>query len=51
MNLKKSTTSDPDMLVLNLTGKINLKKSDKFIALSNVSAFYTWTNIKRHVKQ
>ena len=29
MNFKNSKTSDPNKLLLNLTEKINLKKSDK----------------------
>ena len=46
MNFKNSETSDPHRLLLNLTDKINLKRSDKYIALSNLSIYYTWKNIK-----
>ena len=42
MNSGKSKTSDPHRLLLNLTGKINLKKSNKYVALSNLSIYYTW---------
>ena len=37
-------------LLLNLSDKINLKKSDKYVALSNLSIYYTWKNIKSHTK-
>ena len=35
MNSKNSETSDPYRLLLNLTSKINLKRNDKYVALSN----------------
>ena len=34
-NSENSKTSDPHRLLLNLTDKINLKRSDKYVALSN----------------
>ena len=37
MNSTTSETSDPHRLLLNLTDKINLKRSDKYLALSNLS--------------
>ena len=37
MNSKNCKTSDPLRLLLNLSDKINLKRSDKHIALSNLS--------------
>ena len=46
MNSKNSETSDPHRLLLNLTDKINVKGSDKYVALSNLSIYYTWKNIK-----
>ena len=46
MNSENSKTSDPHRLLLNLTDKINLKRSDKYVALSNLSIYYTWKNIK-----
>ena len=33
MNPKNSKTSDPHRLLLNLTDKINVKESDKYVAL------------------
>ena len=35
MNSENSKTSDPHRLLLNLTDKIDLRRKDKYIALSN----------------
>ena len=50
MNFKNSKTSDPHNLLLNLTDKIDLRRKDKYIALSNLSIYYTWKNIKKSCK-
>ena len=50
MNSEDSKTSDPQRLLLNLSGKINLKRSDKYVALSNLSIYYTWENLKKSYK-
>ena len=51
MNCKNSKTSDPHGLLLNLTDKINLKRSDKYVAISNLSIYYPWKNIKKtHIR-
>ena len=42
MNSESSKTSDAHRLLLNLTGKTNLKRSDDYIAFSNLSIYYTW---------
>ena len=47
INSKNSGTPDPHRLLLNLTDKINLKRSEKYVALSNLSISYTWKNIKK----
>ena len=47
MNSRNSKTSDPHRLLLNLEDKINLKRSDKYIALSNLSISCTWKNFKK----
>ena len=46
MNSKNSTTSKPHILILKLTNKIDLRLGEKVIALSNLSIYYTWKNIK-----
>ena len=50
MNSENSKTSDPHRLLLNLSDKINLKRSDKYVALSNLSIYYTLKNIKKSYK-
>ena len=47
MNSENSKTSDVHRLLLNLRGKTNLKRSDKYVALSNLSISYTLTNKKK----
>ena len=46
MNSRNSKTSDRHRLLINLSGKINLKKSEKYVALSNLSIYHTWNNRK-----
>ena len=45
---ENSKTSDPHRLLLNLSNKINLKRRDNYVALSNI--YYTWKNIKKSYK-
>ena len=47
MNSWNSGTSDPHRLLLNLLDKTNLKRSDKYAVLSNLSIYCTRENIKR----
>ena len=50
MNSENSKTSDPHRLLINLIDKINLKRSDQYVALSNLIIYYTWKNIERSYK-
>ena len=50
MNSGNKKTSDPHRLLLNLSDKINLKRSDKYVALSNLMIYYTQKNIKKSSK-
>ena len=50
MNPKNNKTSDPHRLLLNLTDKIDLKRKDIYNALSNLSIYDTWKNIKKSYK-
>ena len=47
MNSENSKTSDRHRLSINLTDKINIERRDKYVALSNLSIYYTWKNIKK----
>ena len=46
MNSENSKTFDTHRLLLNLTEKIDLRRKYRSIALSNLSIYYTWKNIK-----
>ena len=46
MNLDHSKASKPHILKLKLTSKLDLRLGEKVIALSNLSVYYTWKNIK-----
>ena len=46
MNSENSKTSEPHILILKLTDKLDLRRGEKIIALSNLSIYYTWKNIK-----
>ena len=50
MNFEKSKTSDLHKLLFSLSDKINLKRSNKYVAFSNFSIYYTWKNIKKSYK-
>ena len=50
MNSKNTGTSDLHRLILNLIDKINLKRREKYVALSNLSIYYAWKNIKKSYK-
>ena len=46
MNSENSRTPKPHILILKLTNKLDLRIGKKVIALSNLSIYYTWKNIK-----
>ena len=46
MNSENSKTSEHNVLVLKLTDKLDLRRGQKTVALSNLSIYYTWKNVK-----
>ena len=46
MNSENSKTSKSNVLAIKLTNKLDFWIGEKIIALSNLSIFYTWRNIK-----
>ena len=46
MNLENSRTSKYHVLVLKLADKLDLRRGQKSVALSNLSVYYKWKNIK-----
>ena len=50
MNSENSQTSEYHVLVLKLADKLDLRRGQKSVALSNLSIYYTWKNIKSSYK-
>ena len=46
VNSENSKTSEYHVLVLKLTDKLDLRRGQKIVALSNLNIYYTWKNIK-----
>ena len=46
MNSENSKTSEYPVLVLKLTDKLDLSRGQKTVALSNLSIYYMWKNVK-----
>ena len=46
MNTLSSKTNEPSKFVYQFTDKLNLKNPNKYMALANLSIYYTWKNIK-----
>ena len=50
MSSKNSRTSEYHVLVLKLADKLDLRRGEKSVALSTLSIYYTWKNIKSSYK-
>ena len=50
MNSSNSKICDTLGLLPNILDKINLKRSDKYAALSNISIYYIWKKVKKSYK-
>ena len=46
INSENSKTFQAHALILKLTDELDLRRGEKIIALSNLSIYYTWKNIK-----
>ena len=46
MTSKNSKICDPYRLLLNIANEMDLQRSDKRVAFSDLSVYYTWRNIK-----
>ena len=46
MDSENSRSSEYHVLVLKLTDKLDLRRGQKTVALSNLSIYYTWKNVK-----
>ena len=50
MNSENSKNSEYHVLVLKLSDKLDLRRGQKSVALSNLSIYYTWKNRKSSYK-
>ena len=50
MNSRNSKTSKPHVLILNFTNKLDLRRGEHRIALSNFSIYYTWKKHKKLIR-
>ena len=51
MNSKISETYNPHRQLFHLTDIINLTRSDNYVALSNLSVYYTGKKIKKVIQK
>ena len=51
MSSENDKISNPYRLLLNLLDKIDLRRSNRYFALSNFTIYYTWENKKNIQKQ
>ena len=47
MNTKNSKTNEPHHFFLNLSQRLDLRRSNKHVVLQNVTIYYTWKNIRK----
>ena len=50
MNTENSKTNEPHKIVLNLSPILNFRSLNKYVAVQNLSIYYTWTNIRKQYK-
>ena len=50
MNTENSKTNEPHTFVLNFSQRLDLRSSNKHVALQNLSIDYTWKDIRKQYK-
>ena len=50
MNTEKSKKNEPHQFVLNWSQRLDVRISNKHVALQNLSIYYTWKNIRKQYK-
>ena len=50
MNTENSKTNQPHKFVVNLSQRLDVKSTDKHVALQNLSTYCTCKNIKNSIK-
>ena len=47
MNKENSKTNEPHKFILNLSQRLDLRSSNKHVALQSLSTYYTWENMRK----
>ena len=50
INTENTKTNEPHKFVLNLSQRLDLRGSNKYVALENVFVYYTWKHIRKKYK-
>ena len=50
LNMKNSKTNESYKFVVNLTQRLDVRSSNKHVALQNVSIHYMWKNLRKQLK-
>ena len=50
MNTENSKTNEPHKFVFNFSQKLDLRRSNKHVALQNLSIYYMWKNVRKQHK-
>ena len=50
MNTENSKMREPRKFILNLSQWLGLRSSNKYVALQDLSIYYTWKNIRKQYK-
>ena len=51
MNTENSKMNNSHKFVLNLSQRLDLRSSNKHVALQNISIYYTWKNIRKQYRK
>ena len=50
INMESNKTNEPHKFVLNLSERLDLRISNKFVAFQKLSVYWTWKNIKKQYR-
>ena len=50
VNTENSKLNEPHKYILNFSQRLDLRNSDKDVALRNLSIYYTWKNIRKQYR-
>ena len=50
MNMENSKMNEPRKFVLDFSQRLDLRSSNKHVALQNLSVYYTWRDVRKQYK-